>query len=108
MGRPIGTFAERQAAKQRRDALAGITTTEHLLALILIELRETRGHQLTADHAAMLERVGFSRAQVAAILDSSPASLHVLKRRRDRGDAAPSADVEAGAESAEGPGVAVK
>ena len=82
MGRPMGTLRERRAAANRRAALAGITTIEHLLALLVIEIKETRGHQRLTTHAEMLAGAGLSKAQAAAILGSSAASVRVLQRRQ--------------------------
>lgn len=89
MPRPLKSFNQRQADAARRDALSTISTTEHLLALILIQLKEMQVHRKIAEHSADLHGAGFSRAQAAAILGTTPASLFVLERRHERAESDP-------------------
>jgi hypothetical protein len=81
MPRPIRSFAERQAEKDKHEALETVTMTERLLAHILIELMETRGRRGPAALARRLEVIGFSTKAAAALLDTTPASLAVAKQR---------------------------
>lgn len=83
-------FAERQAEAAKQDALETVTMTERLLAHILIELMETRARRKQVDIARRLRAVGFSTKQVAALLDTTPASLSVGENREKREDQAES------------------
>lgn len=88
MARPIRSFNERMAEKAKADALETVTTTERLLVLIFVELMNTRRERTTDDLARTLERV-FSRAQVAAMLDTTPAAIAVASNRARRAGSAP-------------------
>lgn len=81
MARSSRSVNQQAADNARRDVLTTIGTTEHLLALILIELMSTRANRGYAELSKRLRGVGFSSAQVAAILDTSTASLYVIESR---------------------------
>jgi hypothetical protein len=83
MARPIRTLSQRLAAKEVEDALSTVTTTERLLARILIELMNTRRERTTAELAQALQGVGFSKAQAAGILGTTTQSVRVAEHRRD-------------------------
>ena len=82
MARPIRSFAKRQAEAEKQDVLAGFTTTERLLVEILIQLLSMQARRDMSELAAPLKRAGLTTKQVAALLDTSPASLAVTTRRR--------------------------
>jgi len=88
MARPVRTLSQRLAAQEVADALSTVTTTERLLARILIELMNTRRRRTTAELAQALQSVGFSKAQAAGILDTTTQSVRVLEHRRDQSEAA--------------------
>lgn len=79
------SFAERRADEEKLDALSELSTTERLLAHILIELMDTRARRSLDEIAQRLRVIGLSTKQVAALLDTTPASLAGLKRRRESG-----------------------
>lgn len=81
MARPIRSLSQRLAAADVAEALKSITATEHLLALILIELMQTRGNRGYAELSKVLRGVGFSQAQAAAILQTTTATLSVSEHR---------------------------
>lgn len=89
MPRSIKSFSQRRSEAERREALSVVTMTERLLALILIELRETRSHRKSAEHAISLQDIGFSKAQAAAILGTTTACLYVLEHRHREAESAP-------------------
>jgi hypothetical protein len=92
MAHTIRSFKQRLADADRREAMSTVTMTERLLSLILIELKETRRHRKSADHARTLQGIGFSREQAAAILGTTAASLGVLERRDTEAQSADAVD----------------
>lgn len=89
MPRPIRSLAQRLAEEDRRAAMATVTRTERLLALLLVELMQTRANRETAELGATLKQAGFSQPQSAALLGTTQATLAVVahrQRRRDRGE----------------------
>jgi len=77
------TFLQRQAEEDTKQALESLTTSERLLAHILIELMEMRAKRGYADIAARLKLAGLSAKQAAAVMGSSVASLAVVQRRKN-------------------------
>jgi len=82
----VRSFAERQSDAEKRDALASMTLTERLLAAILLQLLAMQASRDQAELAAPLKRAGLSTNQIAALLDTTPASLAVAKRRAQQED----------------------
>ncbi len=93
MARPIRSFSARLAEKEQQDALETVTLSNRLLAHVLIELMDTRGHRPMEAIATRLQQIGFSAKQAAALLDTTPAALAV-GRQRARKSAAPTAEQE--------------
>jgi hypothetical protein len=87
VSRPIRSLSQRLAAQEVADALRTITTTERLLARILIELMNTRRERSTAELARALQEVGFSKAQAAGILDTTTQSVRMAEHRHDQAEA---------------------
>jgi hypothetical protein len=75
------SFAARLADQEHREALESLSCTERLLALLLLELRGLREPLRAAEAAALLQRAGLSPRQIAALLDTTPASLSVARHR---------------------------
>ena len=80
----IRSFTARQADAERRAALETLSLTDRLLAHVLIELMEIRRRRDAGDLTDRLRRVGLSTTQIAALLDTTPASLAVAVGRRRR------------------------
>jgi hypothetical protein len=81
--------SQRRVARRKRAAAGEgqeLSLTDRLLAQILIELMETRGRQGYAAIAARFRSAGLSSKQVAAVLDTTPASLAVIKHRSEKND----------------------
>ena len=81
MARRIQSFAERRAAADRADAISVVSTTERLLAAILVELLSVRAERGLGELSQRLQAVGFSRLQAAALLNTTAATLAVSERR---------------------------
>jgi hypothetical protein len=81
MPRPIRSFAARQAEAQKQDVLDRFTLTERLLVEILIQLLGIQTHCDQAHIASRLKKVGLTTKQIAALLDTTPASLAVSRAR---------------------------
>lgn len=79
----VRSFAERHADEQKREALETMTLTERLLAHVLIELMEMRSRRGYAAIASRLRHVGLSSKQIAALLNTTPASLAIIQSRTD-------------------------
>lgn len=77
----VKSFSQRRAAAEKAEALETMTVTERLLAHILIELFDARAHWSMHERAQRLKQAWLSTQQAAALLDTTPATLAVLKRR---------------------------
>lgn len=81
MPRPLRSFSQRLSDAEKREAISAVTPTERLLAMILVELMVMRGRRGLAELSRALERGGLSRAQAAALLDTSASTLRVVQHR---------------------------
>lgn len=88
MARPIKSLSERLAAQEKTTALRKVSRSECLLAAIWLEIRGARGRISTLEQAQMLDRVGFSRKEAAAILGTSAQTIAVSKHRSESGKSA--------------------
>lgn len=80
----IKSFTERMAAEEKRVALETLSLSERLLAQILLQLMAVQSNYQLADRADRLRMSGLSTAQAAALLDTTPATLNVVKARRKK------------------------
>jgi hypothetical protein len=69
------------AEQDKREALETLSLSERLLAQILLQLMAVQSNYGLADRADRLRQAGLSTAQAAALLDTTPAAINVVKAR---------------------------